>query len=130
MKTAIAIVVLALGVSLSASAQKVVRPVPRVYPRSQVVVGVGGGWGWGGPGFYRPWGYNPWYGYPPAYAYPSRPSKLDLEIQDIQNDYKDRIWSARHDESLSRKERRKLVHDLKYQRDKEILQTKKDYYKK
>ena len=127
MKTIALIIICALGLTFSASAQKVIRAAPRYYPRTHVSVGVGfGTWG---P--YSPYGYyNPWYAYPPGYMYPSRPSKLDLEIEDIQHDYKDRIWSARHDESLSRRERRQKVHELKSERDNEILQAKKDYYKR
>jgi hypothetical protein len=128
MKTAL-IAICALGLTLSASAQKVVRVAP--HPRTHVSVGVGFG---GGYGYYpySPYWYNPWYAYPPGPGYyrSSRPTKLDLEIEDINNDYKDKIWSARHDESLSRKQRRQAVHDLKHQRDNEILQTKKDYYKR
>ena len=131
MKTVSLILICALGLTFHASAQKVIRAVPRYYPRTHVAVGVGLGYGYGGWGPYSPF-YSPWYAYPPGYYYgrTARPSKLDLEIQDIQTDYKDRIWSARHDESLSRKERRHTVHDLKIERDKAILQTKKDYYKK
>jgi len=124
MKTVSLIIIFALGITLHASAQKVVR----VAPRPRVAVGVGLGYGYGfGP--YYPW-YSPWYAYPPGPYYNPRPTKLDLEIQDIQNDYKDRIWSARHDESLSRRERRQKVHELKHERDNEILQAKKDYYKR
>jgi hypothetical protein len=123
MKTVSLIIIFALGITYHASAQKVVRVVPR-YPRTHVAVGVGLGWG---P--YYPY-YNPWYAYPPGYYYSPRPTRLDLEIQDIQNDYKDRIWSVRHDESLSRKERRRKVHELKHERDNEIIQAKKDYYKR
>jgi hypothetical protein len=128
MKTAL-IVICALGLTLSASAQKVVRVAP--HPRTHVSVGVGLGYGYGYYP-YAPYWYNPWYAYPPGYGYGyrSRPTKLDLQIQDINNDYKDKIWSARHDESLSRKQRRQEVHDLKHQRDNEILQAKKDYYKR
>ena len=130
MKTVTLIIVCALGLSLHASAQKVVRVAPHYYPRiprSGISVGVGlGAWG---P--YSPY-YSPYYGYPPyyGYGYNSRPTKLDLEIQDIRNDYKDRIWSARHDESLSRKAKRQKVHELKSERDYGILQAKKDYYKR
>ncbi len=130
MKTVL-IAICALGLTLSASAQKVVRVAP--HPRTHVSVGVGLGYGYGyGYYPYSPFGYNPWYAYPPGPGYyrSSRPSKLDLEIQDINNDYKDKIWSARHDESLSRKQRRQAVHDLKHQRDNDILQAKKDYYKR
>jgi hypothetical protein len=128
MKTVL-IAICALGLTLSASAQKVVRVAP--HPRTHVSVGVGFGAGYGYYP-YAPYWYNPWYAYPPGPGYyrSARPSKLDLEIQDINNDYKDKIWSARHDESLSRKQRRQAVHDLKHQRDNEILQAKKDYYKR
>ncbi|AEV97312.1 hypothetical protein A4D02_16905 [Niastella koreensis] len=131
MKTVL-IAICALGLTLSASAQKVVRVAP--HPRTHVSVGVGLGYGYGyGYYPYSPF-YNPWYAYPPGYGYGygyrSRPTKLDLQIQDINNDYKDKIWSARHDESLSRKQRRQEVHDLKHQRDNDILQAKKDYYKR
>lgn len=125
MKTVTLIIVCALGLSLHASAQKVVRVTPHYYPRTRVSVGLGlGAWG---P--YYPY-YSPFYGYSPYYGYSSRPTKLDLEIQDIRNDYQDRIWSARHDESLSRKARRQKVHELKTERDNEILQAKRDYYKR
>jgi len=124
MKTVALIIIFAMGITFHASAQKVIRAVPHYSPRTRVAVGIGlGGWG---P--YYPYGYNPYYGYPPGYYYGSRPTKLDLEIQDIQNDYKHQIWSVRHDESLSRRDRRQKVHDLKHERDSEILQAKKDYY--
>lgn len=129
MKTISLIIICALGLTLSASAQKVIHAAPHYYvPRARVSVGVGlGAWG---P--YYPYYYSPFYGYPPyyGYGYSARPSKLDLQIQDIRNDYKDRIWSARHDDSLSRKARRQKVHELKHERDQEILQAKKDYYKR
>jgi hypothetical protein len=124
MKTAALIIIFAMGITAHASAQKVVRVAPHYYPRTRVSVGVGlGAWG---P--YYPYGYNPWYAYPPGYYYGSRPTKLDLEIEDIRNDYKHQIWSVRHDETLSRRERRQKVHDLKHERDNEVLQAKKDYY--
>jgi hypothetical protein len=127
MKTVALIIICALGLTFSASAQKVIHAAPHYYPRTRVSVGVGlGAWG---P--YYPYWYSPFYAYPPyAYGYSARPSKLDLEIEDIRNDYKDKIWSVRHDESLSRKARRQQVHELKHQRDEEILQAKKDYYKR
>ena len=124
MKTVSLIIICALGLTLSASAQKVVH----VVPRARVSVGVGFG-GFGYSPFYGY--YNPFYAYPPyGYGYNARPSKLDLEIEDIRNDYKDRIWSARHDEHLSRKDRRKEVHTLKSERDQAVLQAKMDYYKR
>lgn len=94
---------------------------------SHVVV-VGGG--------FRPY-YNPYYpyaygiGYPyPYYGYGHRPTKLDLKIEDIQNDYKQRIWAAKHDKSLSHKERRQQVHQLKNDRDQAISDAKHNYYRR
>jgi hypothetical protein len=123
MKTLL-IIICGLGLTLSASAQKVVHVAPH-YVRPRVAVGLGFGYP-----YYSPWGwYAPYYAYPPAFGYSHRPTKLDLKIEDIQNDYKDRIWSARHDESLSRSNRREKVHELKTERDAAITQAKKDYYK-
>jgi hypothetical protein len=125
MKTLI-IIICGLGLTLSASAQKVVRVAPH-YVRPRVAVGVG----IGAYPYYSPWGwYSPYYAYPPAFGYYHRPTKLDLEIQDIQNDYKDRIWSARHDESLSRHDRRAKVQELKHERDAAIIDAKRNYYKR
>lgn len=105
------------------------------YARPRVSVGIGIG-----PYFpvYPYYGYSPYFGYPPyGYGYPygysyrySRPTKLDLQIQDIRDDYNERIYQARHDKSMKRKDRKKLVHDLEYERDKAIIQAQKDYYEK
>ena len=46
-----------------------------------------------------------------------------------QNEYQDRIRSVRMADDLSRKERRKKVQELKYRMDKEIIDTRKNYYK-
>ena len=74
--------------------------------------------------------YSPGYYYGPSYPYNSRPGRLEIEIADIKADYADKIWSARHDKSLSRAERKRTVHDLKSQRDREIRETERDYYKR
>jgi hypothetical protein len=78
--------------------------------------------------FYPYYGYGPFYGYP-YYGYNARPSKLMLQIEDIKNDYRDKIWSARQDKSLPRKERREKIHELKQERDHAILEAKRNYYK-
>jgi hypothetical protein len=128
MKT-IAIIICALGLTMSASAQRVIHAAPHYYPRTHVAVGVGLGYGYG---YYPYWGYNPFWGYPPyyGYGYYNRPTKLDLEIQDIRNDYKDKIWSARHDTSIPRRDRRQKVHELKHERDQAITDAKRSYYKR
>src|SRR5690242_18369395 len=100
MKTLL-IVVMAVGLSFSASAQKYIhgggfrRPhvVVSVAPYAPFYPAYGLGFGYG----------YPYYGYP-YYGYSARPSKLQLEIQDIKNDYRDRIWSARHDKTMNRSE--------------------------
>jgi hypothetical protein len=97
----------------------------RPYPRSHVVITTGV------YAPYYPYGYvGPFYPYPyPFGYYPVRETKLERKIEDIQNDYKDRIWSARHDNTLSRKERKATVHELKHERDLAIADAKKNYYK-
>jgi hypothetical protein len=120
------VMVVALGLAFGASAQRghgfggggrVIVAGPRV------------GIGFGYSPFYSPFGYYP-YGYPYGYrnGY-SRPSKLQVQITDIKNDYGDKIWSAKHDTNLSRKERRNEVHQLKVERDQAINDAKRNYYK-
>jgi len=58
-----------------------------------------------------------------------RSIKLDLQIEDINNDYQDRIWSAKHAKDLSRSDRRTKVHELKHERDSAIIDAKRNDYK-
>ena len=93
-------------------------------------------------GYYAPrvivsGGFYPYYGfgfplYPaPYYGYGyNRPSKMAMQIQDIKNDYADKIWSAKHDKSVPRRERRKIVHQLKQERDRAIDDVKRNYYRR
>jgi hypothetical protein len=99
----------------------------------------------GGGTFYRPHvivtgGFYPYYGFGfgspfyPYYPYGyyngyNRPSKMTMKIEDIKSDYKDKIWSAKHDTSLTHKERRQKVRELKHQRDNAIDDLKRNYYK-
>jgi hypothetical protein len=98
----------------------------------------------GGGGYYAPrviisGGFYPYYGlglggfYPGFYAPYSRaynrPSKMTMQIEDIRNDYADKITSAKHDKTISRKERRKIVRGLKAERNTEIDDLKRNYYK-
>jgi len=81
------------------------------------------------PYYYNPF-YAPYFGYPyyyPYYGY--RPTKLDRKIEDIKNDYQEKIWAVKHDKGLTHKERRKKVRDLKHERDKAISDTRLNYYK-
>lgn len=90
------------------------------YYRPGISVGLGFG--------FNPFGY-PYYGYPVYNSYAARPSKLTMKIEDIKSDYADKIYSARHDTSLSHKQRRQIVRDLKHQRDEAIDNLKMNYYK-
>lgn len=96
---------------------------------TRVIVSAGGFYPFGAYyGFGMPFGYGYPYGNPYGYSY--RPSRLDMQIEDIKHDYDDKIASARADDSLSRKERRNEVKALKRERDNTIFQAKKNYYKK
>ena len=117
----ITIVLFSVIMALSASAQKVVvhpeiHTGPRVlyYPRAY---------------FYNPYyfGFNYWYNRP-AYYY-TRPTKLERQIQDTENEYSDRISSVRADDSLSGHDRRAKIRDLRHERDQAIDDLKKNYYK-
>lgn len=127
------IVMLSIGLALGASAQKViVRGGGHYVPRPRVSVGVGLGYGFG----YSPY-YSPYYGYPSPFYAPygynpvyRRPSRLDLEIQDIKTDYADQIKSLRMDKSISGHERRQQIRELKTERDKAVTQAQRDYYYK
>jgi hypothetical protein len=120
---------LSLALVVGASAQRVKGGgYHYVHPRVTYVYGAYSpfypyyGYGFG----FSPWGPYP-YGYSP-YAY-NRPSKLSLEIEDIKNDYKDKISSAKHDKSLTKQERKDTVRELKKERDQAIDDKKTNYYK-
>ena len=124
------LIVLAVASVSAVSAQKIVRGGGRVhYVRPpHVIVGIGAG-GFYNP-FYSPWGmggfYSPFY---PGYGfYNSRPSKLDMKVEDIKSEYQDKIHTARADKTVPRRERKQIIKDLKKERDETILQARKDYY--
>jgi hypothetical protein len=119
------IVIIALMLGFTAFSQKVAVVSGHfggVYyrPRATFVVGS-----------YVPLYYHPFfYGYPYyEYRYYYRPTKLDLQIADIKNDYEEKIWSARHDKTLTGKERRHEVRELKHERDQAINDAEHNYYK-
>ena|ERR1043166_9383865 len=91
------------------------------HPHTRVIVGVGAG-------YYSPF-YYPYYPfYPYSYGYTARPSRLQLKIEDIQADYKDRIYSVRHDKSMSKSERKEMIHQLKSDRELAIRDAERNYY--
>lgn len=116
------IIMVAVLLTMGATAQK--HGGITVRPRTYVIVGGG----FYSP-FYSPF-YNPW-NYPGYYrnTFHYRPTKLDMQVADIKNDYSDKIWSARHDNSLTRKERRQEVRRLKLERDKVIMDAKMNYHR-
>jgi len=118
----ISVVLFSVILALSASAQKViVRPVMHVGPR--IVY-------YSRPYFnpyYFGFGYNyPLYGRP-AYYY--HPTKMEKQIQNIEDDYSDRINSVRADDSLTGHERRVKIRALRHERDQAENDLKKNYYK-
>ncbi len=129
------ILLLAVGISLNLKAQKSVRTNTgrgggfRAAPRVIVAAPVYR------PFFYQPFGYGYGlynrFGYQPFMNEPMehRPSKLTIAIQDIENDYADKITSVRADDTLSGKERRAKIRELRNERDEEVNNTKKNYYK-
>lgn len=111
-----------------ASAQKIAvtaRPVGGgVYVRPHTTYVVGGFYP-----YYRPYWYDPFYTpFPSYYCNYYRPSKLDLQIEDIKHDYDDKIWSVRHNDNLSGKERRKQIRELKHECDDAVERARKNYY--
>lgn len=120
----ILVVLFSVFMALSAAAQKVVvvrPPVVHTVPRAVY--------------YPRPYYYNPYYfGFNyefnmPAYYHYNRPTKLDRQVQDIENEYADRIKSLKADDSLSHHERREKIRDIKHERDQAISDAKKNYYK-
>ena len=111
------IIMLSLSLAIGASAQ---------YKHVVVVGGYGYRPYYGtyvGVGYPYPYPYYPYYGY-------DRPTKLDLKIEDIKNEYKEKIWAAKHDQGLPHKERRANVRALKNERDAAILDARRNFYRR
>ena len=118
----ISIVLFSVIMAFSASAQKIAaRPVVHAGPRVVYYYH---------PYYWRPYygfGYSMYYGHP-GYYY--RPTRLERQIQDIENEYSDRISSVRADDSLTGHERREKIRELRHERDQAISDAKKNYYKR
>jgi hypothetical protein len=124
------IILLSLGLTFGASAQKRVGVHhgyvrPRVTVIAPVYPYYGYGYGYGYSPFYNPL-YDPFYAQNRFQS--ERPSKLDLQLEDIQNDYQYQISTVRHDKNLARQERKQKIRDLKHQREDAVVQAKKNYY--
>lgn len=119
------IVLLSFGLVAGASAQGHIGGGVH-YARPRVIVGVGAY-----APFYPYYGFGYPFGYPygPAYGYYHKPSKLTLQIEDIKNEYSDKIYSVKQDKSLTHKQRRQKIREFKHERDQEINDAKVNYYK-
>jgi len=117
-------------IALTASAQRISHssgmhyfaPTTRVY----IVPSVGFGYGYG---YGYPFLGYPFMGYPPYPYYGSRrtPAQLNMQIQEIKNEYHDKIKATRKDKSISKTERKQQIRNLKSEKDKEILNATMDY---
>jgi hypothetical protein len=140
MKKLMIIIIMVLVLGTTASAQKNFNRISWTFWKRRLVVGAHI------PVYhyfyYRPWYrplyyHHPYFYYDPFFAgyyappYPDyyRPSKLHMEIADIKHDYDEKIESARNDKSLTGKERRKQVRELKHERDHAIEDAERNYYK-
>ena len=137
----IVMVCLAVVIATAASAQKYNRgryPQPRV--RTSISVGVGSPYYSPYYSPYRSSYHSPFYrSYPyrssrsfPYYSEPvySRPSELEMEISDLRADYNDRIWTVRHDKSLSKSERKAEIRRLKSERDRAVRNAEYNYQRR
>ena len=118
------IVLIALGLAGGASAQRFSHGY---YYRPRVSIGIG-------VGAFVP--IVPYYGFGyapiPMYRYgymPHRTSPLQRQIADINREYDDKIWAVKHDHTLSHKERRRTIRQLKHEREQEIIKARRDYYR-
>ncbi len=137
------IILMSISLSLGVSAQRIGHGFagkgfysPHYYSRPHVYIGgYAPFYGYGYPfyGFstsYPFYGFGyPYYGYPYGYNHYRPTSKLAMQIEDIKSDYKDKIWSARQDKSLTRAERRKEIRNLKRERDQAVIDAQRNYYK-
>jgi len=134
-------VLLSLGLVLWAAAQRghssgghggsAIHHSGSYFVRPRVSIGLGYYNPFGPYGYYSPFFMSPYgpYAYPYYYGWHGRQSKLSMNVHDIRNDYADRIYSVKHDNRISHKERRQKVMALKKERDKAIQDEIMNYYK-
>jgi hypothetical protein len=124
------IVMISLGLAMGASAQHFIHGGGGFYGGPRVGVGFGfysPFYPFGYPYGYYPYGpYNPYgYGYRNGYG----TSRLNMQIQDIKGEYKGKIWDVKEDKTLTHKQKRQKIRQLKLQRDETIDQAKRDFYR-
>ncbi len=102
----------------------VVAPVYRYAP----AFGYGMGLGYG----YAPFRYSPFGDpfYSRSNSFERLPSELQLQIEEITNDYAYQISSVRSDKTLPRKERKQQIRELKHEREDAIIKAKRNYLRK
>ena len=106
------------GGKIGGGASKVIVVRPQAY----------NSYGFGYNRFYSPfYAYNPFYS-PFAYRQQEQPSKLDLAIEEINNDFRHDIADVRHDKSLAGNERKQKIRDLRHEKENSIIDAKKEYY--
>ena len=115
------IICLALVFTVAANAQKYRSRSHYRQPvvRTNIIVGGTGYYPYASP--YRP---------VPRTIIRTRPTRLEKEVANIKADYKDKIWSAKHDKSIPKSERKREVHDLKVERDKAIRDAEYSYHRR
>jgi len=116
--------VIAIGASAQKYNKQYYSSPPRVH--TSISLGIGKGYYPYYSPFYQPY-YQPYYSVP---LYNTRPTRLENEIANIKADYNDRIWSAKHDNSLSKSERKSEVRRLKTERDKAIRDAEYGYHQR
>jgi hypothetical protein len=130
------IVLLSFGLTFGASAQVKVGGSARYVRPRVAVVNVVPVMPYSGFGYY---GYSPFYSrfYSPFYdpffgptRFQSAPSKLDLQIEDIKNEFQYKISTVRNDKSLTKDERKQQIRELRHSREDAIIEAKKSYYSK
>lgn len=123
------VIMLLSAVTFSASAQYKRGHQRVVRPHVSIGIGANSGYGYGsGYGYNRY--YSPFNTFPTRTYNYNRPSQLDLNIQDIENEYRDRIWSVKNDKALSRQERKQNIRALRYEKEKAIIDARRGYYTK
>ena len=131
----ILIIAVASIITLTTSAQRISHGsgmhsfahATRVYIVPSVGLGLGYGYGYGYPFMGYPFLGYPFMGYPPYYGYRRSPAQLNMQIQEIKNEYHDKIKATRKDKSISKTERKQQIRNLKSEKDKEILNATMDY---
>jgi hypothetical protein len=116
------VMLLSLAIVIAASAQKGIGTHYYRYYRPRTSIVVSGGYGYY-PYYPMYYDYGFW-----GQPYYRRPSKLTLQIEDIQSDYRDRIKSVRHDDGLTKRERKEKIRELKSERDMAVRDAERNYY--